>query len=44
MVRFGRVDRGDAHLCAECTDLLQDPVEMFVVEVEVVFIVDQFGG
>ena len=40
VVRFGRVDRSDARLCAGCTDLLCDPVEMFVEAVEAVSGVD----
>ena len=33
---FGRVGRGDAHLCAGCTDLLWYPVDVFVEAVDVV--------
>ena len=40
VVRFGRVGRGDARLCAGCTDLLYDPVEKFVEAVEIVSRVD----
>ena len=36
VVKFGRAGRGDAHLCAECRDLVYDPVEIFVEAVEVV--------
>ena len=36
MVRFGRLGRGDAHLCAGCTDLLLVPVDIFVEAVKVV--------
>ena len=40
VVKFGRVGRGDAHLCAGRTELLYDPVEIFVEAVEVVPRVD----
>ena len=43
-MRFGRVDRGDAHLCSGCTDLLQETVETFVEAVGAVSGVDQLCG
>ena len=30
MVRFGQLGRGDAHLCAGCTELLWAPVAILV--------------